>query len=172
MKKMKRLVAVLLAGIMALAMLTACGGGSSTPTSDVDKAEALYMDIYNAALGTDADYENDAELKTQAKQFLEKSLDEDGNLKSGEKMTSNKYETLSVRTTFMILAQTGNENVPYGITSKELALVNKDEAIAEVRNNFGKMGVTKETTTRLAVGAVKKGDKIYVAIAVKTERKK
>lgn len=26
MKKMKRLVAVLLAGIMALAMLTACGG--------------------------------------------------------------------------------------------------------------------------------------------------
>ena len=31
MKKMKRLVAVLLAGIMALAMLTACGGTPSTP---------------------------------------------------------------------------------------------------------------------------------------------
>ena len=69
---------------------------------------------------------------------------------------------------------TPNENVPYGITSKELAetLANKDKAIAEVRSNFGKMGVTKETTTGLAVGAVKKGDKVYVAIAVKTERKK
>lgn len=33
MKKMKRLVAVLLAGIMALAMLTACGGTPSTPVT-------------------------------------------------------------------------------------------------------------------------------------------
>ena len=70
MKKMKRLVAVLLAGIMTLAMLTACGGGSSTPTSDVDKAEALYMDAYNAALGTD--YKNDAELKKLAKTVLDR----------------------------------------------------------------------------------------------------
>lgn len=31
MKKMKRLVAVLLAGIMALAMLTACGGTPRHP---------------------------------------------------------------------------------------------------------------------------------------------
>lgn len=31
MKKMKRLVAVLLAGIMALAMLTACGGTPQHP---------------------------------------------------------------------------------------------------------------------------------------------
>ena len=155
MKKMKRLVAVLLAGIMALAMLTACGCGSSTPTSDVEKAEALYMDSCNTVLDADADYENDAELKVQAKRLLEDSLDEDGKLKSGT-----------------ILAQTGNENVPYGITSEELALANKDKANADVRNNFVKMGVTKETTTRLAVGAVKKGDNIYVAIAVKTERKK
>lgn len=89
-------------------------------------------------------------------------------------MTSKKYEGITAWTTFTILAQPGNENVPYGITSKELAetLANKDKAIAEVRSNFGKMGVTKETTTGLAVGAVKKGDKVYVAIAVKTERKK
>ncbi len=172
MKKMKRLVAVLLAGVMVLAMLTACGCGSSTPTIDAEKVEALYMDIYNAALG--ADYENNAELKKQAKQVLTDSLDEEGALKSGQKMTSKKYESITAWTTFTILAQPGNENVPYGITSKELAetLANKDKAIAEVRSNFGKMGVTKETTTGLAVGAVKKGDKVYVAIAVKTERKK
>ena len=42
MKKMKRLVAVLLAGVMVLAMLTACGGSGSgspiAPGSDVEKA--------------------------------------------------------------------------------------------------------------------------------------
>ena len=39
MKKMKRLVAVLLAGIMALAMLTACGGTGSTPATRDDALE-------------------------------------------------------------------------------------------------------------------------------------
>ena len=39
MKKMKRLVAVLLAGIMALAMLTACGGSAGTPVTRDDALE-------------------------------------------------------------------------------------------------------------------------------------
>ena len=42
MKKMKRLAAVLLAGIMALAMLTACGGTPSTP---VTRDEALEKNV-------------------------------------------------------------------------------------------------------------------------------
>ena len=42
MKKMKRLVAVFLAGIMALAMLTACGGTPSTP---VTRDEALEKSV-------------------------------------------------------------------------------------------------------------------------------
>ena len=56
MKMFKRFAAALLAGVMVLAMLTACGGGLSTPTSDVEKAESLYMDAFNTALGTN--YEN------------------------------------------------------------------------------------------------------------------
>lgn len=168
MKKMKRLVAVLLAGIMALAVLTACGGGSSMPTSDVEKAEALYMDIYNAVLN--ADYKNDADLKMQVKQVLDDSLNEDGTLKSGKEMTVIlDSDSIFVQTAVTILAQPGSENVPYGITSEELAktLANKDKAIAEVRKNVGdKMEVIKNATTHLSVGAVKKGDKIYVAIAM------
>ena len=42
MEKMKRLAAVLLAGIMALAMLTACGGTPSTP---VTRDEALEKSV-------------------------------------------------------------------------------------------------------------------------------
>lgn len=153
MKKMKRLVAVLLAGIMVLAMLTACGCGSSTPTSDVEKAEALYMDAYNTALG--ADYKNDAELKNQAKQVLDTNLNDDGTLKSDGKMTVTTKKDDKLLTVVTILAQ---KNAPYGITSEELA--NKDKVIVNVDDT------TKKITTGLAVGAVKKGDKIYVAIAM------
>lgn len=153
MKKMKRLVAVLLAGVMVLAMLTACGCGSSTPTSDVEKAEALYMDAYNTALG--ADYKNDAELKNQAKQFLEENLNADGTLKIDGKMTVTTKKDGKLLTVVTILAQ---KNAPYGITSEELA--NKDKVIVNVDDT------TKKITTGLAVGAVKKGDKIYVAIAM------
>ena len=165
MKKMKRLVAVLLAGIMVLAMLTACGGGSSTPTSDVDKAEALYMDAYNDALGTD--YKNDAELKKLAKTVLDENLNEKGALNSGKEMTVTKNDGNSVYTVVTILAQQGSKKVPYGITSEELAnmLANKDKVIVNVD------ATTKKTATNLAVGAVKKGDKIYVAIAMTKDMK-
>ena len=160
MKKMKRLVAVLLAGVMVLAMLTACGGGSFTPTSDVEKAEALYMDAFNTALGTN--YENDAELKKLAKQVLDENLNEDGVLNSDKEMTVKKKDG-KVWTVVTILAQQGNKKVPYGITSEELA--NKDKVIVNVDQT------TKKVTTGLAVGAVKKGDKIYVAIAMTKELK-
>ena len=156
MKKMKRLVAVLLAGIMALAMLTACGGGSFTPTSDVEKAEALYMDAFNTALGTN--YENDADLEKLAKQVLDDSLNEDGTLKNGKGMIFSEDAGNSVYRVVTILAQQGNKNVPYGITSEELT--NKDKVIVNVDQT------TKKVTTGLAVGAVKKGDKVYVAIAM------
>ena len=154
MKKMKRLVAVLLAGIMVLAMLTACGGGLSTPTSDVEKAEALYMDAFNTALGTN--YENNnTELKDQAKQVLDTNLNDDGTLKSDGKMTVTTKKDGKLFTVVTILAQ---KNAPYGITSEELA--NKDKVIVNVDDT------TKKITTGLAVGAVKKGDKVYVAIAM------
>lgn len=154
MKKMKRFVAVLLAGIMVLAMLTACGGGLSTPTSDVEKAEALYMDAFNTALGTN--YENNnTELKDQAKQVLDTNLNDNGTLKSDGKMTVTTKKDGKLLTVVTILAQ---KNAPYGITSEELA--NKDKVIVNVDDT------TKKITTGLAVGAVKKGDKIYVAIAM------
>ena len=131
---------------------------------DAEKAEALYMDAYNAALGTN--YENNTELKNQAKQLLDKSLDEAGALKNGEKMTVTTKDG-KVWTTVTILAQPGNKNVPYGITSEELAnmLANKDNVIVNVD------ATTKQSATGLAVGAVKKGDNIYVAIAMTKELK-
>ena len=154
MKMFKRFAAALLVGVMVLAMLTACGGGLSTPTSDVEKAEALYMDAFNTALGTN--YENNnTELKDQAKQVLDTNLNDNGTLKSDGKMTVTTKKDGKLLTVVTILAQ---KKAPYGITSEELA--NKDKVIVNVDDT------TKKITTGLAVGAVKKGDKIYVAIAM------
>ena len=169
MKKMKRLVAVLLVGIMALAMLTACGAGNmAAPGSDVEKAEALYMDVYNAMLNTN--YTNDAELKTKARQILDDSLNEDGTLKDGKKTSVTlPSDNFFVSTAIVILEQPGSQNIPYGLTSEQLttAYNNRDEVLAEVRDSFGTSADTlKAAITHLAVGAVKKGGKTYVAIVM------
>lgn len=154
MKKLSKIVALLLAGALTMLLFTACSGGSFTPTSDVEKAEALYMDAFNTALGTN--YENNnTELKDQAKQVLDTNLNDDGTLKSDGKMTVTTKKDGKLLTVVTILAQ---KNAPYGITSEELA--NKDKVIVNVDDT------TKKITTGLAVGAVKKGDKIYVAIAM------
>lgn len=121
---------------------------------DAEKAEALYMDAFNTALGTN--YENNnTELKDQAKQVLDTNLNDNGTLKSDGKMTVTTKKDGKLLTVVTILAQ---KNAPYGITSEELA--NKDKVIVNVDDT------TKKITTGLAVGAVKKGDKIYVAIAM------
>ena len=71
MKKMKRLVAVLLAGIMALAMLTACGG---TPSAPVTRDEALEKSVaeWTVELGKGAklDLTEDATLTAMSDKCL------------------------------------------------------------------------------------------------------
>lgn len=71
MKKMKRLVAVLLAGIMALAMLTACGGTPSTPGSSEfeKKVEQAYMAKLNETFGVN--FNNDDAIKKLAVDYLQ-----------------------------------------------------------------------------------------------------
>ena len=64
MKKIKRFAAVFLAGIMALALLTACGGsGSDNPEFDA-KVESAYLDALNKAFKTS--FENDDAIRALA----------------------------------------------------------------------------------------------------------
>ena len=47
------------------------------------------------------------------------------------------------------------------------AMAQKDAAIAELRGQVGNsMAMIKNCTTKMAVGAVTKGDKTYVAVAM------
>ena len=172
MKMFKRFAAALLAGVMVLAMLTACGGSGSgspiAPGSDVEKAEAFYMDVYNALLN--ANYTNDPTLKTKAREILDDSLNEDGSLKSGKEMTVTlDSDNLFVQNAITILPADANSSTPLGFTSEQLtqAMAQKDAAIAELKGQVGSsMAMIKNCTTKMAVGAVKKGDKTYVAVAM------
>ena len=65
MKKLKRLAAVLLAGIMALALFTACSDSSDPGNPEFDpKVESAYLAALNKTFGTS--FKNDDAIRTLA----------------------------------------------------------------------------------------------------------
>ena len=69
MKKIKRLAAVLLAGIMALALFTACSDSDPGNPEFDPKVESAYLDALNNTFGTS--FENDADIKRLAIEHIE-----------------------------------------------------------------------------------------------------
>lgn len=68
MKKLKKFAALLLVGVMALALLTACGGGSSTNKAEEQKV----MEQIGKEKGISV--ASDAELRAVAEKRLDESL--------------------------------------------------------------------------------------------------
>lgn len=73
MKKLSKIIALLLAGAMAMVMLTACSGGGNTGSNlkEDTKTEAEVLSKYST--GTVA-VENDQALKAEAEKFLNDKL--------------------------------------------------------------------------------------------------
>lgn len=72
MKNLKKFVALLLAGVMAMVMLTACGGGTVT---DEQKQELAYKRISGRKQVNSASVtENDRELQAIADKYLKQDL--------------------------------------------------------------------------------------------------
>ena len=189
MKMFKRFAAALLAGVMVLAMLTACGGngggGVDTRTNE-QKAEDAYLAVYSGLFGKE--YANDSALQAKAKAFVEDALDENGNLKSGKNVTD---------TTGMIMIVTDENGNPLAITETDLAELQDTNAVkaqgekvrkalkaALVKELKGKYptasdddlatlvdtvyDVIVKQVEAIGVGAVtKENGKIYAAVAVK-----
>lgn len=68
MKKLKKFAALLLVGVMALALLTACGGGGSGEDA---RAEASVMTAINGKRTAAVKLDNDAERKAVARQNID-----------------------------------------------------------------------------------------------------
>ena len=71
MKNLKKFVALLLAGVMAMVMLTACSGGSSS--EDKDAEEKVMSQIRGKSTST-ASLQNDSDLKKVAAAHLNEDL--------------------------------------------------------------------------------------------------
>lgn len=74
MKNLKKFVALLLAGVMAMVMLTACGGGTGSNLKDVPDAEAKVMSQIHDKGTSAASLKNDDDLRQIAEKWLEHDL--------------------------------------------------------------------------------------------------
>ena len=87
MKKLSKIVALLLAGAMAMVMFTACSG----ETSQNKKAEDEYMAKVNANRSSSQQLNNDAELQQKARTQMYAAVDQKtGTIKSKYKFDKDK----------------------------------------------------------------------------------
>lgn len=176
MKKMKRLVAVLLAGVMVLAMLTACGGtGNDAATAKFEASvEQAYMAKLNEKLNETygKKFENDADIKKSAVDYI-------GEMAGKENLGQNdfwKVEKLDEKTQNVVMICYDVTEKGYVMSSYEADKAEKitpNETTIKAFLNLaqmkrGQVGNTAKFTA-LGVGAKTINGKTYVAIGFRVE---
>ena len=84
MKHLKKLAALLLVGVLALSLLTACGGGGGGSPSADAQAEAAVMAAINENRSANDKLQNSSELRETARRDLDAAI-KFGNLSSSFK---------------------------------------------------------------------------------------
>lgn len=173
MKKLKRLAAVLLAGIMALALLTACSGSDAGNPEFEAKVESNYQEAlktkFEKELENGEAFTNDADIKALAIEHIEekhgKSLNKDTIWKTdGDKKTV-------VREVLLCYTSTNGTLVPrfyeaattQNITPSATDLITLHNAVKTAKAKAEEKGMTLELTA-LGVGTKTFGGKTYIAI--------
>lgn len=171
MKKIKRFAAVLLAGIMALALLTACGGsGSDNPEFDA-KAESAYLDALNKKFGKK--FENDDAIRALAVTHIAEKSGADS-LTGSARCKTDGDETTVVRQVQLCYDTKSSKPDAFVPLFYEAAKTDAIKAnytnvqalfktVKDERDGAEKNGRTLELTA-LGVGAKTIGGKTYVAI--------
>ena len=175
MKKLTKLTSLLLAGIMALAMLTACGGiGNDAATAKFEaKAEQAYMAKLNEKFGEN--FENDAAIKKLAVEYIEKmannetlSMDE---LWAEEKLTEKTQNWVMI--CYDVSQSNGKAYVKSSYEAGKAEKITPDETTIKAFLNLaqmkrGQVGNTAKFTA-LGVGVKTINGKTYVAIGFRVE---
>ena len=177
MKKIKRLAAVLLAGIMALALLTACSGSDAGNPEFEAKVESAYLAALNKKFGKE--FENNADIKALAvKQITENSGAESLTNETLWK-TDGKEKTVvrQVMLCWELKKGTGKSYVPffYEAATAQNIKVSSSNILALFRTVNKGLGNAEENgrtleLTALGVGAKTIGGKTYVAIGFELTR--
>ncbi len=172
MKKLKRLAAVLLAGIMALALFTACSDSGDPGNPEFDpKVESAYLDALNNTFGTS--FENDADIKRLAIEHIEEKHGADSLTGSARWKTEGDGKTVvrQVQLCFDTRSSKPDAYVPLFYEAAKTAAIkanyiNVQTLFKTVKDECGgaeENGRTLELTA-LGVGAKTIGGKTYVAI--------
>ena len=171
MKKIKRLAAVLLAGIMALALLTACGGSDpGNPEFDA-KVESAYLDALNKTFKTA--FQNDDAIRALAVSHVAENSGADSLTGSARCKTEGSEKTVvrQVQLCFDTKSSKPDAYVPLFYQAADTQTIKTDYTSIRVLlntvdrelENADKNGITLELTA-LGVGAKTIGGKTYVAI--------
>lgn len=177
MKKLKRLAAVLLAGIMALALFTACSDSDpGNPEFDA-KVESAYQEAlktkFEKELENGEAVTNDADIKRLAIEHIEEKHGADS--LTGEMLwkTDGDGKTMvrQVMLCWELKKDTGKGYVPLFYEAAKTAAIKANSTnvrallrtVNEEIANAKKNGITLELTA-LGVGAKTIGGKTYVAI--------
>ena len=140
MKMFKRFAAALLAGVMVLAMLTACGGGSGSGTSTIgEEFENKYIAAINTLRGENAgNLENDTDLRNKALAQLAK-IKEDGTIAAPDANTSIVTPSADGKSVTVVMISVGTKGEPdkdvcqaKEITAESLDEITPDSAGADV----------------------------------------
>lgn len=171
MKKLKRLAAVLLAGIMALALFTACDSSDPGNPEFDPKVESAYQKALNNTFGTS--FENDADIKRLAIEHIEEKHGADSLTGSARCKTEGDEKTVvrQVQLCYDTKSSKPDAFVPLFYEAAKTAAIKANSTnvrallrtVNEEIANAKKNGITLELTA-LGVGAWTIGGKTYVAI--------
>ena len=171
MKKLKLFAAVLLAGIMALALLTACGGSDSGNPEFDAKVESAYLAALNKAFKTS--FENDDAIRALAVTHIRENSGADSLTGSARCKTEGSEKTVvrQVQLCYDTKSSKPDAFVPLfyqaaaaqTITANRLNVQALLRTVNEERGNAEENSITLELTA-LGVGAWTIGGKTYVAI--------
>ena len=167
MKKMKRLVAVLLVGVMVLAMLTACGGGSGSGASTIgEEFENKYIAAINTLRGENAEkLENDTDLRNKALAQLQKIKD-DGTIAVTDANTSIVTPNADGKSVTAVVISVGTKGEPdKGVCqAKEITAESLGEITTE---GAGEDAVeTMRALKKIGIATKVINGKTYAAIAI------
>ena len=171
MKKLKRLAAVLLVGIMALALFTACSDSDPGNPEFDPKVERAYQKALNNTFGTS--FENDADIKRLAIEHIEEKHGADSLTGSARCKTEGDEKTVvrQVQLCFDTKSSKPDAFVPLFYEAAKTAAIKANSTnvrallrtVNEEIANAKKNGITLGLTA-LGVGAWTIGGKTYVAI--------
>ena len=174
MKKFRRLAALLLAGVLALAVLSGCGG--SRFEREMEETVLKYV---NAAMretqGEGArEFKNDPELRQKAYELLGK-IDPESGLIDSQKAFMVIEERLWDKSTITLIAVEAEE---YNRPNKRLAKEITQDELARIKNEIDRMlrsngddsdGPSAKDMTAFGVAARTIGGKTYMAIGATYE---